>query len=75
METKTALQSTTIRNSLVGLITSVGTLAGVFLGKSYDVEFVVNLVDQGWLVAPLAITAFTSFKSIVGRKKADTIIK
>ncbi len=74
MDTKTALQSSTIRNSVVGLVVSLLTLIACITGKAFDIPMIQGIIEQGWALIPFAITAYTSVRAIIGRKNADTII-
>lgn len=75
VEEKPWWQSVTIRNSLVGLLVSVVTLVTAFTGKTWDIEWIKQAIEQGWALLPTAILAWTSFRSIIGRKKAEVLIK
>ena len=74
METKKWYQSATIRNSIVGLIVSVATLIAAITGKTFDIVAIQVVLDQGWALLPFAVTAWTSFRAIIGRAKSDTVI-
>lgn len=74
METKTLLQSSTVRNSIVGLVISILTLITAVTGKVFDIAMIQSVIEQGWALVPFFFTAYTSFRAIIGRKNADTII-
>lgn len=74
-ETKKWYQSATIRNSIVGLVVSLLTLIAAITGKTFDIAAIQGYIDQGWALVPFAVTAYTSARAIVARKKADTTIE
>lgn len=67
-------QSSTMRNSIVGAVVSIATLGTALTGKALDVALIQEYLNQGWALIPLAITAYTSIKSAMGRKNATSTI-
>lgn len=68
-------QSSTVRNSLVGFISSLLVLITALTGKVFDITAITNMIYQGWPIIGLVITTWTSWRAYTGRVNATQVIK
>ena len=73
--TKTWYESSTIRNSLAGILTNIGGVFTILYGKELPIEELMASYDALALLVASVVTLTFQVRSILGRIKATQSIE